>query len=101
MLQALFRPATPDASFEAHRHAYNSAFHELDLDWYWDEITFAGLQPYGRAGLRAWVECERPHLMRAYDLDFLVEAIEGVKARCHERILGAAGATLLAPRRAA
>ena len=58
MLQAL--------SSEAHRHAYNTAFQELDLNWYWDAATFARLQPAGRAGVRAWVEHEQPHLLRAY-----------------------------------
>jgi hypothetical protein len=27
-------------------------------------------------GLRAWLERERPHLLRAYDADFLVSAVE-------------------------
>lgn len=90
MPHALHAPAAIDAASEAHRHAYNSAFHELDLSWHWDAETFARLQPYGRAALRAWLEREQPHLLTAYDLDFLVDAIEAVKARCHQRILQAA-----------
>ena len=89
MLQPLHPPAAPDAGSEAHRHAYNTAFHELDLDWYWDTETFARLGPYGRTGVRAYVEIARPHLLRAYDIDFLVDAIELVKARCHARIAAA------------
>ena len=27
-------------------------------------------------GVRAWLERERPHLLRAYDADFLVNAVE-------------------------
>ena len=27
-------------------------------------------------GVRAWLERERPHLLRAYDADFLVNAME-------------------------
>lgn len=92
MLQALHQPAVPDASSEAHRHAYNSAFHELDLPWHWNADTFARLQPYGRAGVRAYVEKEQPHLLRAYTADFLVDLIEATKARCHARIAGAAAA---------
>lgn len=92
MLQALHQPAGPDASSEAHRHAYNTAFRELDLDWHWDAETFARLRPYGRAGVRAYVETARPHLLRAYDADFLVDAIELVKGRCHARIAAAAEA---------
>jgi hypothetical protein len=89
LLQALHQPEPPDVDSEAHRHAYNTAFNELDLDWYWDAETFARLRPYGRAGVRAYVETARPHLLRAYDVDFLVDAIELVKARCHARIAAA------------
>jgi hypothetical protein len=32
-------------------------------------------------GLRAWLEKERPHLLRAYDADFLVNAVESSRAR--------------------
>ena len=99
MPQALHPPASIDAASEAHRHAYNAAFQELDLPWYWDARLFAALQPTGRAGVRAWVEQEQPHLLRAYPLDFLVDAIEATRARCHQRIVGAIAAP--APRLAA
>lgn len=81
MLQALHAPATADAALEAQRHAYNAAFHELAMTWHWDAATFARLQPYGRAGVRSYLETEHPHLLRAYDVDFLVDAIESTKAR--------------------
>lgn len=100
MLQSLHPSQPADASSETHRHAYNCAFRELDLDWHWDERTFAGLTAYGRAGVRAWVQHERPHLLRAYDLDFLVDAIERVKALCLQRI-DAENAAQAAPRLAA
>lgn len=86
MLQHLHQPAPADASSEADRHAYNTAFHELDLNWSWDAATYARLRPYGRAGVRSWVEAVSPHLLRAYTADFLVDAIEAAKARCLERI---------------
>ena len=35
----------------------------------------------GREGLRAWLEKERPHLLRAYDAEFLVQAVESSRAR--------------------
>jgi hypothetical protein len=73
----------------AHRHAYNTAFHALDLPWHWDAATFARLQPYGRAGVRSYLENEQPHLLRAYDADFLVDVIERTKADCHARIVQA------------
>ena len=34
----------------------------------------------GKEGLRAWLERERPHLLRAYDADFLVNAVERSRA---------------------
>jgi hypothetical protein len=81
VLHDLQSPAAIDAGSEAHRHAYNAAFHELDLNWYWDAATFAGIQRYGRAGVRAWVEDQQSHLLKAYPADFLLDAIEGTKTR--------------------
>lgn len=67
---------------ELHRMAYNSAFDELGLAWHWDRATFARL-PDGPGRVRAYVEREHPHLLRAYEADFLVNAVECAKARCH------------------
>jgi hypothetical protein len=44
----------------------------------WD---VAASQGSSREGLRAWLEKERPHLLRAYDADFLVNAVESSRAR--------------------
>ena len=49
---------------------YALAFEELELDWDWD-----GSEP-----LRAYIERERPHLLRMYDADFLVNAIESLSS---------------------
>ena len=61
----------------AEAHLYNLACHELDLTWQWDPATYGG----GREGLRAYLEKEHPHLLRAYDADFLVNALESTKDR--------------------
>ena len=82
MLQDLHSPAVTDAASEAHRHAYNAAFHLLDLSWHWDPATFAAIRRYGRAGVRSWIQREQQHLLRAYDVDFLVEAVENTQERC-------------------
>jgi hypothetical protein len=58
-------------------HAYHAAFDELGLSWQWDPATYGS----GRAGLRAYLEQEQPHLLRAYDAEFLVEAVETTRAR--------------------
>jgi hypothetical protein len=70
------------ADDEIQRQAYNSAFDELGLAWHWDRATYARL-PEGPGRVRAYVEREHPHLLRAYDADFLVNAVETAKARCH------------------
>jgi hypothetical protein len=77
-----------DQEAETHRQAYNAAFDELSLNWHWDPITFACLPARGREGLRAYLEQEHPHLLRAYDADFLVNAIETAKARCFAVMTG-------------
>jgi hypothetical protein len=70
----------PDA--EARRNACNAAFHELGLDWVWD--SGCGLPDAGdeRACVHAYLARHRPHLLTAYDADFLVDAIVAAMARC-------------------
>lgn len=58
---------------EARVPAY-TADDELDLCGGWDPAT-------GREGLRAWLQQERPHLLRAYDADFLVNAVATSRER--------------------
>ena len=50
---------------------YALAFEELGLDWHWDGIE----------SVRTYIEREHPHLLRVYDADFLVSAIESTSAR--------------------
>lgn len=79
--QAHNRFVTEQAA-EAERHAYNAAFEELGLTWHWDAGIWSRLPGRGREAVRAYVETEQAHLLRAYDADFLVEAVESAKARC-------------------
>lgn len=85
---------------EAHRQAYNAAFEELGLNWHWDRVTFACLPADGREGLRRYIEQEHPHLLRAYEADFLVEAIETAKRRCYDVMVDNRARGLFAPRAA-
>jgi len=60
-------------------HAYNAAFHELDLHWHWDGATYEALLSLGGDGagrVRHYLRTRQPHLLRAYDEDFLVAMIE-------------------------
>ncbi|MGQ2978337.1 MAG: hypothetical protein ACT6Q9_01430 [Polaromonas sp.] len=83
MLNALLSQTAAGQAAEAHRHAYNAAFEQLGLTWYWDAATYNRLQAHGRDGVRVYLETEQAHLLRAYEADFLVDAIETTQARCY------------------
>jgi hypothetical protein len=60
------------------RDAYNAAFHELGLRWFWDRETHLQLRRRGTTAqeqVRHYLESQQPHLLKAYDADFLVNAI--------------------------
>jgi hypothetical protein len=65
---------------EAVRNTYNSAFAVLDIDWHWDADTYQELVADGAQPVRAFVERHRPHLLRAYGIDCLVNAIESTRS---------------------
>jgi hypothetical protein len=83
MTTSLLNTHRTDAHAESHRHAYNAAFEELGLGWYWDDETWASVQGRGGDGVRSYLESEQAHLLRAYEADFLVAAIEAAKRRSH------------------
>jgi hypothetical protein len=72
-----------DEESERDRSAFNAAFHELGLRWQWDAVTYDALvgQPCERERLRRYLAQEQAHLLRAYDAEFLADAILAVKAR--------------------
>ena len=70
-----------DQHAEAQRLAYNAAFDELGLNWSWDAETFSRLPAVARQRVQAYLEREHPHLLRAYEADFLAEAVETTKDR--------------------
>jgi len=78
---------------DAHRNAYNAAFHELGLSWYWDVQHYQAVQCRDgeRACLRSYLERYQSHLLNAYDADFLMDAIEAAKQRCHAQLSSAGG----------
>lgn len=71
------------ADGESAHDAYNAAFYELGLRWHWDRETYAALLRHSddpQARIRHYVETRHPHLLKAYDAEFLAAAI-------HERAL--------------
>ena len=64
------------AADEAARNAYNAAFSQMDIGWHWDAATYRELLADGGQPVRTFVERHRPHLLRAYAIDCLVDAIE-------------------------
>jgi hypothetical protein len=60
-------------------NAYNAAFYDLDLHWHWDSATYEALLSLagdGATRVRHYLQTHQPHLLRAYDADFLVAMIE-------------------------
>lgn len=76
--------------------AYNAAFYELGLRWHWDDATYEQLcsQPCERSRLRHYLEQAQPHLLRAYDADFLADAILQAKQRRQAALAQSLHATL-------
>lgn len=75
----------------AQRNAWNAAFHELGLPWYWDvgcDLPDPGAE---RACVGAYLARCQPHLLTAYDADFLVDAILATKERCEVQCREAGG----------
>jgi len=60
------------------RNAYNAAFHELGLRWYWDADTYERLtrgSSTPQEQVRHYLESQQPHLLKAYDAEFLTSVI--------------------------
>lgn len=82
---------------DIHRNAYNAAFYELGLRWHWDGDAYRTVlcQDGERDCLRTYLQQHQAHLLKAYDADFLIDAIQAAKARCYDAMAvdgGRAGA---------
>jgi len=76
-------------SAELERGAFNAAFYELGLHLYWDKSAYraaVAASSSERDRVRNYLEREQPHLLRAYDADFLTDAVMRVKQRCQESL---------------
>ena len=83
MNPATARHQTSNQDLEIQRQAYNAAFNELDLSWFWDANTHRSLLDRSdeREQIRVYIETRQAHLLMAYDADFLVNAIHATKRR--------------------
>jgi hypothetical protein len=90
MYQAARRQRPADHEAETHRNAYNAAFTDLGLTWFWDTDTHNRLQANAdeRERIRIYLETQQAHLLKAYDADFLVNAIHTTKQRRYESMRG-------------
>ena len=74
--------ACPAATDDGERSAFNTAFWRLGFRWRWDAATYRELAriPQERERVRAYLERHQPHLLKAYDSDFLCEMIVNCKS---------------------
>jgi len=94
MKMEAFDPNPPrgfPADEELALRAYNGAFWDLGFRWQWDGNTYRGLCGIGseKERIRAYLESHQPHLLKAYDPEFLVDLIHDNKARRHAAIVAA------------
>ena len=77
-----------DPAAESERGAYNRAFSELGLEWYWDARTFEELRTCNgdKHCIHAFIEANHPHLLQAYDGSSLATAIDHVRRRLSESV---------------
>ena len=82
------QPQAIDRAADAERGAYNQAFAELGLEWYWDERTYRELRACAgeKHCIHAYIEANHPHLLHAYDGSSLADAIEVVRQRVSEAV---------------
>jgi hypothetical protein len=76
-----------DDRIAAELEAYNHAFTELELPWRWDADIFRELlrSAADRDFVGAYIERNRPHLLRVYEKAFLRDLVLTAKDRYQQR----------------
>lgn len=92
-----------DRTANAEVDAYNAAFDELGFEWHWDRATLAELAAIAgdKARVRAYVTRHHPHLLTAYDADFIGELVATTMARQATPARGGNGPSAAAQHRVA
>lgn len=88
MLGSSINPHPPVNTVDIDRNAYNAAFYELGLKWHWDADTYQALLSHAgeKDRIRIYLETHQPHLLKAYEADFLVKAIQTAKEHCYDNM---------------
>ncbi len=75
---------------DGHRPAFNAAFAEVGLPWYWDETFYGSLLDIagGRERLCYYAEQYDPATFARADFDTLLRRIHEIKTRNYQRLLG-------------
>lgn len=68
---------------EAERRAFNRAFRELGLSWYWEVSDYRELASASDAAARVsrYLETRQPALLAAYDACFIARLVSDIAAR--------------------
>lgn len=81
-----------ESGVELERDAYNAAFYELGFRWHWDSATYDELARRSESEaerIRHYLSVSQPHLLKAYDADFLVDLIRQKQVQHKSRDAGA------------
>jgi hypothetical protein len=70
-------PETSTPAIRTDSTPYAAALEELGLSCERDPASYGP----GREGLRAYLQQEQSHLLRAYEADFLLDAVESTRSR--------------------
>lgn len=83
---------------DGHRPAFNSAFHENGLDWYWDEALYGELLAVtgGKERIRHYATLHAPAIAARADFPALVQRLHATKTRNYVAIVDS-GALPLRP----
>lgn len=87
-----------DTERDGHRVAFNRAFDEAGLDWFWDEARYRALLRVtgGKERIRLYLSEDWPDLLEAPDTDERIRSLHAAKTR-HYLALLEAGAIPLRP----
>jgi hypothetical protein len=80
------------ARAELERNAYNATFYELGFRWHWDSETYSELvrrRASDAERIHHYLSTRQPHLLKAYDAEFLVNVIQQKQALHRSRDSGA------------